>query len=245
MSDPILTVWLPMPLADAGPILDAAIQDQLGRRVEVADAPVSRAEWRAFCAAKGRKMPEPGRGGWSDDKPVTGITRRDAEEFCEWAGVRLPTEKEWLEKIGDAKTDSLSVWEHVAEMEGGRSVLRGGSWYLASHHLRAALRNYYFPDARYNNLGFRVARDIQAPYVPDTEHCWGIRCCMCLQEDNVKWTPLREACVIDLLEGRLFCPGQVVQRSVQVLSVNCPPEKAGIRVECWHVPAPHDEGDEK
>jgi len=110
MSAPILTVWLPFPLADAGPILDAAIQDQIGRRE------------------------------------------------------------------------------------------------------------------------------------PDTEHCWGVRCYMRLQEGNVRWTPLREACVIDLLEGRLFGPGQIVQRSVQVLSVNRPSEKAGIRLECWHCPPPHDEG---
>ena len=30
-----------------------------------------------------------------DDLPVTFVLKRDAEEFCRWAGRRLPTNKEW------------------------------------------------------------------------------------------------------------------------------------------------------
>lgn len=129
---------------------------ELPVKIEVADRPVTRAEYRAFCESTGREMPKPGREGWGDDKPVTYVSHQDAEAFCEWAGVRLPTEQEWLEKIGDAKIDSESVWEHVAEMENNLAILRGGSWFSTPNSLRAAYR--CVPDSRLNNDGFRVVK---------------------------------------------------------------------------------------
>lgn len=151
MSEPLLTVWLPFPLADAGPILEAAIQDQLGRRVEVADS-------QASPFAERRYRP-------------------------------------FFERFGESIAQDCAGTDRT--------------------------------------------------YEPDTEHSWGIRLCMCLPGLVWDWAKHIESVASSLLAGRLFArQDQIVQRSVQVLSVNCPPENAGIRLECWHVPAPHDEGAE-
>jgi sulfatase modifying factor 1 len=52
-----------------------------------------------------------------------------------------------------------NVWEWTDEREGafGR-VRRGGGWNDAASSLRASNRNRFDPSARYNNLGFRLAR---------------------------------------------------------------------------------------
>ena len=42
------------------------------------------------------------------------------------------------------------------EGDGGRRVLRGGSWYHNSASVRAALRNWAGPDNRYYDVGFRL-----------------------------------------------------------------------------------------
>lgn len=39
-----------------------------------------------------------------------------------------------------------------------RRVLRGGSWYYSQDHARASYRDYYSPDFRINDIGFRVCR---------------------------------------------------------------------------------------
>jgi hypothetical protein len=68
--------------------------------------PVTRAEWRVFCAATGRKPPAWGK---PDDGPANAVPWIDARAFCDWAGLRLPIESELL-KAGTGDDGRLYPW---------------------------------------------------------------------------------------------------------------------------------------
>ncbi|MHC4870698.1 MAG: SUMF1/EgtB/PvdO family nonheme iron enzyme [Planctomycetota bacterium] len=58
--------------------------------------PVSNKQWKKFEQETGYdKRIDFGERFSSDDLPVIGISYDDAKEFCKWAGLRLPTEREW------------------------------------------------------------------------------------------------------------------------------------------------------
>jgi len=52
-------------------------------------------QYRSFCKATGRTMPEAPASGWQDNYPISGVTFEDAQAYAKWSGGRLPTQAEW------------------------------------------------------------------------------------------------------------------------------------------------------
>lgn len=56
---------------------------------------VTARQYRKYCAATGKQMPDEPEWGWNDELPITNITWADAAAYAKWVGGRLPTEAEW------------------------------------------------------------------------------------------------------------------------------------------------------
>jgi hypothetical protein len=117
----------------------------------------SEAEWD--FAARGR---EGGEYPWGDKEPDA--TRANYRE----TGPGQPTPV-GLYPAGATPEGILdlagNVWEWIEDsyVKDKSRVLRGGSWNYIAANLRASARYWVVPENRYNNFGFRLAREVRIP----------------------------------------------------------------------------------
>jgi ergothioneine biosynthesis protein EgtB len=112
--------------------------------------------------------------------PVCHVSYYEADAFARWAGNHLPTEAEWEVAVSNNRlADAFGiVWQWtrsaytpypgykaapgaLGEYNGkfmiNQMVLRGSSLATAEGHSRATYRNFFYPSARWQFTGLRLA----------------------------------------------------------------------------------------
>ncbi|CAM3634853.1 SUMF1/EgtB/PvdO family nonheme iron enzyme [Polynucleobacter brandtiae] len=111
-------------------------------------------------------------------EPVRNIAYADAEQYCQWAGVRMPTEYELSLLLSQESQvwQASNLWEWTTSVfapfpgftadpyadysqpwfDGSYQVLKGWSAYTPERMRRPALRNFYKPSRSDHFCGFRT-----------------------------------------------------------------------------------------
>jgi formylglycine-generating enzyme required for sulfatase activity len=98
-------------------------------------------QYLLFCVATGRTMPEQPEWNNKNELPVVGVKWEDAKAYCDWAGLRLPTEAEWEKAArgtdgrkypwGDEEWNAGGIYRmnFGSSLKGGRPLIEdGGGW---------------------------------------------------------------------------------------------------------------------
>jgi hypothetical protein len=85
--------WAAVP---AGPFLYGANEERRSPHAfRIMQTPVTVAMYRTYCSAADVAMPSAPSWGWRDDHPMVNVSWDDAQAFCRWSGLALPTEEQW------------------------------------------------------------------------------------------------------------------------------------------------------
>jgi formylglycine-generating enzyme required for sulfatase activity len=144
-------------------------------------------EYERFCRATGSPVPDDG-GFGRGRHPVVNVTWQDALAYAVWLAAqtgqpyRLPSEAEWEYAAGGEASHrraALAVPRAAAAAavgapqgvpaDGrphvyrgcGQKVIRGGFWVVPPREIRSANRWREYPVAPSDEIGFRVARDLE------------------------------------------------------------------------------------
>ena len=126
--DGSILVWIPpgtlrmgseLGSADERPVHEVALEGFFLGRTEL-----DWGRWERFCAASGRPSPAREIAGEplfvaGDDHPVFGVTLAEARAYCDWAGLRLPSEAEW-ERAARGGDDRRFPWGPALPRDGTR-----------------------------------------------------------------------------------------------------------------------------